>query len=432
MIFKILLQCLFVSFVYSISQHPILIIVSYDAFRHDFFETQMVPYMEKLKKTGASVDYVKNVFPTKTFPNHHSIATGLLPDVHGIIGNTYYDRDLKKAMNMSYEMYHYNNNIVPIWRLNEDMGEGRHSASMMWPGAAYAYQNKNITHVQPYNTSIDWHERIDKVISWITHPTHPANLVMVYFEEPDTHGHAYGPNSPVIMDLLQKLDNLTKYLDDKIKEHNLENTVNVIHLSDHGLTAVTPLEFVNVTQYLTQGTYITEGASPCMQIIAKEGHLDEIYEKLSQASKKVGKFKILTKENFTQYHYLTSRSPDILVLANEGYALDDMILAAPRYAAHYNFTLTNETEFGVHGYFSQLSKDMYPFFMARGPRFKQNYRKETVNTVDFFNLFSHVLGIEPTLNNGTWEHVEDFLVPASKSKYSLTSILVVTEFWPLQ
>lgn len=58
---------------------------------------------------------------------------------------------------------------------------------------------------------------------------------------------------------------------DKIKEHNLENTVNVIHLSDHGLTAVTPLEFVNVTQYLTQGTYITEGASPCMQIIAKEG-----------------------------------------------------------------------------------------------------------------------------------------------------------------
>lgn len=88
--------------------------------------------------------------------------------------------------------------------------------------------------------------------------------------------------------------------------------------------------------------------------------------------------------------------------------------------------MTNETEFGVHGYFSQLSKDMYPFFMARGPRFKQNYRKETVNTVDFFNLFSHVLGIEPTLNNGTWEHVEDFLVPASKSKYSLTSILVVT------
>lgn len=36
---------------------------------------------------------------------------------------------------------------------------------------------------------------------------------MLYFEEPDTHGHAFGTNSKVIKDLLVKLDNITSYLE---------------------------------------------------------------------------------------------------------------------------------------------------------------------------------------------------------------------------
>jgi hypothetical protein len=30
---------------------------------------------------------------------------------------------------------------------------------------------------------------VDMVIDWLVHPKKPANLVMLYFEEPDTHAH---------------------------------------------------------------------------------------------------------------------------------------------------------------------------------------------------------------------------------------------------
>ncbi|CAH0546226.1 unnamed protein product [Brassicogethes aeneus] len=426
MIFKIYLVCLLFSFVCSISKHPILIVVSYDAFRYNYFDTKMVPNMEKLRKAGTYSDYLINVFPTKTFPNHHSIATGLYPDIHGVIGNTYYDPKVKSIKGMSYEMYHYDDHVIPIWRWNEDMEDGRYSASMMWPGAAYDFQNKNITHVKSYDPNYDWFKRIDDVINWIKHPTEPANLVMVYFEEPDTHGHAFGPNSKVVLDLLQKLDNVTKYLDDQLKKNNLDDHVNVIHLSDHGMIAVTPPKFINITQYLTNGTYQYAGASPCIQIIPKEGHKDEIYDKLKKASIKNKHFTVYKKEEFFErWHYSNDRAPEILIMAEEGYALEDLIVAAPIYAHKYNFTLTNSSEFGVHGY-DYTMKDMHPFFMARGPKIKKHHKVAPFNTVDLFDLFCEILDITPTHNNGTLANILDILSNNKNGKYSIASILVIT------
>lgn len=91
--------------------------MSFDAFRHNYFKKQVTPYMDKIRKEGTYADYLENVFPTKTYPNHHSIATGLYPEVHGVVGNNYYDPELEKIMKMSYEMFHYNENIEPIWVL---------------------------------------------------------------------------------------------------------------------------------------------------------------------------------------------------------------------------------------------------------------------------------------------------------------------------
>lgn len=101
--------------VLSFSKHPILIVVSYDAFSNDYFHRGLVPNMERLKKSGTFADYLINVFPTKTFPNHHSIATGVYPEVHGVIGNSYFSVAEKKFVTMGFDMYHYTDDIVPIW-----------------------------------------------------------------------------------------------------------------------------------------------------------------------------------------------------------------------------------------------------------------------------------------------------------------------------
>lgn len=44
-------------------------------------------------------------------------------------------------------------------------------------------------------------------------PKKPANLIMMYFEEPDVHGHAYGTDSKAMHDTLQRLDKITLYLE---------------------------------------------------------------------------------------------------------------------------------------------------------------------------------------------------------------------------
>ncbi|KAJ8940355.1 hypothetical protein NQ314_010737 [Rhamnusium bicolor] len=378
MIFQIIVQCLLVSYVYSLSTHPILIVVSYDAFRYNFFDTKLVPNMERLKKVGTYSDYLVNVFPTKTFPNHHSIATGLYPEVHGVIGNSYYDPEYKKVLKIGYEMFHFSDEVKPIW-----------------------------------------------VISWITDPHKPANLVMLYIEEPDTHGHAFGPESKTVRALLEKLDNVTLYLEEQLEKHKLTDKVNVIHLSDHGMVSVTPPYFINITQYMKNNTYDWAGASPCIQIIPHKGFEEEIYNSLKAASVNNGHFKVYKKEDYPKrWHYKNNpRSPPILVMSDVGYALDDLIITAPKYAEYYNFTLTNSSEFGVHGYDYDVT-DMHPFFMARGPKIKKEHKVAPFHTLDLFNLFTEILELPPLPNNGTLGNIVDILA-TNHGKYSVASILII-------
>lgn len=115
MIVAVLLQCVLFNLVLSVSQHPVLIVVSYDAFRYNFFAKGLTPHMSSLRKEGTYAEYLENVFPTKTFPNHHSIATGIYPETHGVVDNLFYDPKLHKTVKISAEMYNYNENVLPIW-----------------------------------------------------------------------------------------------------------------------------------------------------------------------------------------------------------------------------------------------------------------------------------------------------------------------------
>lgn len=424
---KFLYFLVLISSVTCISKHSVLIVVSFDAFRYNFFETENLPYMQLIKTKGTHAEYLYNVFPTKTFPNHHSIATGVFPEVHGVIGNSYYDPEIKKVMKMGPGMYNYNDRVKPIWRWNEDQGNGRYSGTFMWPGGDYSYQGKNITYSVGFQAGYDWKKRVDQVIKWILDPDKPANLVMLYFEEPDTHGHAFGPNSVIIKDLLEKLDNITGYLHAQLEHHNLSDKVNVVQLSDHGMTAVSPPFFINITQYITNGTYEWAGASPAIQIIPREGHEDIIYSALKKGSKENGHFKVYKKSEYLdRWHYKNNpRSPPILVMADEGYALDDLIISAPQYAKKYNFTLTNQSEFGVHGY-DYTVKDMHPYFMAIGPKIKKETKVDPFNTVDLFNLFCAILEISPTKNNGSSTPASHVLAAAGPGKYSVGTILMMS------
>lgn len=91
-----------------------LLVISYDAFRPEYLHRNVTPNLNKFRKDGTSAPFMLNVFPTKTFVNHHTMATGFYPEIHGVTGNKLYDSKLG-PLGYSYDLFHYNDSIIPIW-----------------------------------------------------------------------------------------------------------------------------------------------------------------------------------------------------------------------------------------------------------------------------------------------------------------------------
>ena len=73
---------------------PYLIVLSLDGFRWDYTQNAYTPTLDSLKAVGVIAESLKPSYPTKTFPNHYTIATGLYPDHHGLVDNYFHATDL--------------------------------------------------------------------------------------------------------------------------------------------------------------------------------------------------------------------------------------------------------------------------------------------------------------------------------------------------
>ena len=75
------------------------IIISLDGFRWDYPDIHSMPFMDSLESVGVKATMSPS-FPSSTFPNHYTLATGLVPDHHGLVSNNFWN----PATNHSYSM----------------------------------------------------------------------------------------------------------------------------------------------------------------------------------------------------------------------------------------------------------------------------------------------------------------------------------------
>jgi predicted AlkP superfamily pyrophosphatase or phosphodiesterase len=80
---------------------PTVILVSIDGFHPDYLNRYSAPTLSMLARQGVRARWMTPVYPSLTFPNHYSIATGLYPDNHGIVGNNIYDPEFKQTFSLS-------------------------------------------------------------------------------------------------------------------------------------------------------------------------------------------------------------------------------------------------------------------------------------------------------------------------------------------
>lgn len=386
-----------------------LLIVSYDAFRPDYFNRDLTPYMNKLRHRGTVAEYLQTVFPTLTFVNHHSIATGLYPGSHGVLSNSLYDHRLNRELTDKSDLFQYNPDIRPIWTLNELAGG--HSGCMMWPGTEVIYSNRSCTFTVPNNDSMPWNDRVDQMISWFTHPDTPANLVLFYITEPDLTAHIYSTKSYRMKETIARLDNVTAYMHRQLRLANFTEHLNIIHLSDHGMADVASPRYIDLTQWLTNGTYAIYQSSPVLQIVPVDNDsMADIVQRLECAAAEIGHFHVYTNETIPERWHLQNeqRFGPIIVVADLNYGFQDQNVNAEKFLRLYDVPIDPSTEYGLHGY-DNSEPTMRAMFFANGPMIRRNNLIGPLANVDLYNLFCRILSLDPDQNNGTMGNVEIIL-----------------------
>jgi len=101
------------------------VILSLDGFRWDYPDKASTPNLDRIARNGVKAVSLIPSFPSKTFPNHYTIATGLVPDHHGLVNNAFYDVSSGKSFainNMETRFDPESYGGEPIWITAQNQG----------------------------------------------------------------------------------------------------------------------------------------------------------------------------------------------------------------------------------------------------------------------------------------------------------------------
>ena len=370
---------------------PVTILVSIDGFRPDYLARGATPRLNALAAAGASGP-MRPSFPSKTFPNHWTLVTGLVPDHHGIVANAMEDAARPgETFTMSTDDPFWWSAAEPIWVAAERAG--LRSATMFWPGANVAIggHDTGSHHLvaggtrpddwQQFNQAVTSHQRVTAVIDWMRRPpaTRPR-FVTLYFDAVDTAGHDHGPAAPEMLPALREVDGAIGELIDQL--HALRQSANLVIVADHGMAATSDTRTIPIADLADPGDLRLFESGPYAAIYAVPGHEAALERRLLGHHAHVDCWR--KSEIPARFRYGTNpRIPPYLCLAEPRW----LIVAKPP---------AKPFSEGNHGYDNQ-APDMRALFIADGPAFHSGIRLAAFDNVDVdvYPLLRRLLGLPP-------------------------------------
>jgi predicted AlkP superfamily pyrophosphatase or phosphodiesterase len=380
------------SSVRSEREAPYVVMVSLDGFRWDYDSIYGTPVLDDIADKGVMAVRLIPSFPTKTFPNHYSIATGLYPDNHGLVNNSFYAPDLDLVYRIGDRAMVSNGAFYggePIWITARKAG--LKTASFYWVGSEAPIMGMQPDFWKPFDEEVPFGDRVDTVLTWLSLPERKRpHLVTLYFEEPDAVSHVYGPLSSETGSVVRSLDSLMGELRDGISKLPQAKKINLIVLSDHGMGEIDTSRynyiFDTLSQALVKRIY---GGSPVWAIEPAEGMTDSVLYYLNIQHG----MKAYRREDLpTHLHYGTHpRIPAVVLIADPGWVAG----LRPK-PSGYNR--------GDHGYDWKF-RDVQSIFYAEGPAFRKGFTVDTLYNVDVYNIISKILNLTPAPNDGNRERI---------------------------
>lgn len=374
------------------------VVLSLDGFRWDYPLKTSTPNLDKMAREGVKAVSLIPSFPSKTFPNHYTIATGLVPDHHGLVNNAFYDKSLGRAFSIGDKKARFDPAFYggePIWITAQN--QGVKTASFYWVGSDVAIKGKHPDIWKMYDQKVPFIQRIDTILKWLSLPeAQRPRLIMAYYHEPDGVGHDYGPDDNRTLQMVHELDSMTGILYQRICKLADAGNINFIVVSDHGMGPISSERNITLSDYIPGSWPVRiEGGNPNFNLYADGTWIDSTYSIL----KRIEGLKVWKPAEVPYYlnYGSNQRVGDLIVVADSAWSITK---TRPK----------NDFSGGTHGY-DITNTDIHAIFYAVGPAFKQNYVHPSFMNTNIYPLLAYLLGIKPSNTDGNLEEIITMLKP---------------------
>ncbi|NZA27584.1 alkaline phosphatase family protein [Luteimonas sp. SJ-92] len=368
---------------------PTLLLVSLDGVHPDMLGRGDTPHLDRLSREGVRAAWMTPSYPSLTFPNHYTMVTGLRPDRHGLIHNTMHAPELGWFRLSDRDAVGNGEwwEGEPLWVTAENAGLP--TATLFWPGSEAPVRGVRPTRWSAFDETLEMRARVRRVLGWLAEPdASRPRLATLYFEHPDGAGHAHGPHSPELRKAMREVDTAIGQLLEGIARRGLQERVNIVVVSDHGMAEVADGQVVAVEDLVDGADAQAVSFGQVLGFRPQPGRTAQAEAALLGAH---GRYDCWRKAAMPErWHYGSHpRIPPIVCQMHEGWDAIPSEYIARRPAGTR----------GSHG-FDPALPSMRAIFIARGPAFRESMELPPFDNVDVYPLLARLLGLEPLPGDG--------------------------------
>jgi predicted AlkP superfamily pyrophosphatase or phosphodiesterase len=382
---------------------PIVILISIDGWGWDYLQRFSPPTLSRLAAEGVRAEGLIPQFPSKTFPNHYTIVTGLTLAHHGIVSNNMRDPEIPGTFGLSKRDVQADPRWWggdPIWNTIER--QGGVSAPMFWPGSEVLIGNRRATYWREFDDDLPNEARVDQLLQWLKLPEgkRPSFLTL-YFSDVDTAGHRWGPDAEQTRAAALKVDREVGLLVAGVAAAGLADRVNYVVVSDHGMSALSRDRMIVVDDYIDLKTADVIDWSPVLGLSPKDGDVATMYAALKG---KHPNLHVYQRHEVPAEYGLANhpRLEAIIGIADDGWHITSKTEVA-RWSEP-----GRAPPGGTHGY-AASAQSMQGLFIAAGPRLQRGLVFKPFENIHLYHLMCAMLGVEPSHNDGDLAVVRDML-----------------------
>jgi predicted AlkP superfamily pyrophosphatase or phosphodiesterase len=380
---------------------PILVLISFDGFRWDYMDRGESPNLKALAARGVRAKSLIPSFPSFTFPNHYTLATGLYPEHHGIVANNIEDPAWPERFTMASLTA-----LNPRWWGGEPIWvttrrQNLRSASVFWPGSEVPIGGIWPNDWLSFDDQMPNVDRVNHALELLALPegTRPS-LVTLYFSEADHVGHDYGPDSPEMAEAVRHLDSALGLLQTGIQQLHLLDRTTIVVVSDHGMEPLSDDRVAFLDDFLDLSRVDVVDWGEVVQIRPRSMSAQEAQSALSYWHEAMSPFK---REELAPFHYRDNpRIQPLVVLAGLGWEITSHRRWADDLARH-------RKRGGAHGYDPDYLS-MHGIFVAAGPGVRRGVVVPDFANIHVYDFLCAVLGLKPAPNDGDPAVTRSFLL----------------------